>query len=300
MRPAIQTKWPWFRGRRRGLPGHAVGCGRFLSAAGMSFVNAQATGIRHPVDPLGVIVLRSAGEDAEVRAATCSVRCHEPTPASRPFSDGSPRARWEMGGLEQRWHAHTLEWRRSRCGHRRRPGRGRKGPYPGESAALRCASRRWPVKFPYRRYQVRGSTGSTPRIIHRPVIPIRLTGPGGDLRLFALVDTGADETLFPRWAAEQIEVPVDESKPLDIVGIGGHRVSALPGHVEFELTDDQQVYQWPSVVRFASWPESQTQLAILGHAGCLNFFTTIFDGHARAIDITPNSTFPGSTRSTQR
>ena len=104
----------------------------------------------------------------------------------------------------------------------------------------------------------------------------------------------ADQTLFPRWAADQIGVNVNDTDSLDIVGIGGQRIPAPSGKVDIELSDQTQNYRWASMARFVSLPDPQTQLAILGHEGCPNFFTATFDGVNRSVDLMPNNAFPGA------
>ena len=55
------------------------------------------------------------------------------------------------------------------------------------------------LKFPYQGYPVRGIGTTYQTLVYRPMVPIRILGPGGEALAYGLLDTGADDTLLPAY-----------------------------------------------------------------------------------------------------
>jgi hypothetical protein len=54
------------------------------------------------------------------------------------------------------------------------------------------------------------------------------------------------------------------------------------------VADGSEACEWTAVVGFIAAP---LRWAILGHAGCLEFFDTQLLGHRREAQLTPNDSF---------
>ncbi len=126
----------------------------------------------------------------------------------------------------------------------------------------------------------------------KPVVAIRLSGPGGSAYLMdGHLDTAADDTMFPLWISALIGVDLSQAPEQDVTLAG--RPSPLRARfaqVELRLTDGQETCQWTALVGFV--PVSLRR-ALLGYAGCLQFFDGQFRGADREVILTPNQAFAG-------
>jgi len=124
------------------------------------------------------------------------------------------------------------------------------------------------------------------------LVPVTVRGPAGQRNFSrAVVDSGADDTVFP----------------LDVLG----RIGAIPrpdtGHrirwrgtlyplrfadTELVLADLATTYRWPAVVAFTPAPLTYP---ILGTCGCLEFFDARFLGADHSLEIETHWQYPGTT-----
>lgn len=141
------------------------------------------------------------------------------------------------------------------------------------------------MRFPYQSYPVRGIGAAHVVAVHRPSIPIRVIGPAGEAVAYGLVDTGADETLFPDRFLGPLGVVVRPGDHATIVANDGGVVLVRYGMVDLELRRRDVAYRWSARVAFYSGTR-----ALLGHAGCLEYFTATFNGQRRYVSMTPNGT----------
>jgi len=123
----------------------------------------------------------------------------------------------------------------------------------------------------------------------RPLIPIEITGPTGKSRTsrHALIDSGADDTLFPRLTADQIAIPLRSDAGLGIRW-RGQPYRFRFGEVEFALTDGITSLRWKATVGFSDAP---LRYPLLGQSGFLQYFDVTFLGADRIVRIAPNPTF---------
>jgi hypothetical protein len=110
------------------------------------------------------------------------------------------------------------------------------------------------MKFPYRLHPIAPTRSIPDGIIVRPMIPLRVIGPLGAIPIRALLDSGADETLFPRSIADAIGIEIDQNEAWAFAGIGGQSLRAAPGAVRLELSDRARTVRWTAVVQFAAFP----------------------------------------------
>jgi hypothetical protein len=148
------------------------------------------------------------------------------------------------------------------------------------------------MRFPYREYLSVFPGANDYRLILRPVITIRIIGPKSEARWDALVDTGADETLFPISLANLLGVELDQRQTSEAAGISGDRLKIYYGEVDIQIELDQQTVAWRTVVGFVDFGSVDDEVIILGQGGCLDFFTATFDGEQAELELVPNSLLP--------
>lgn len=147
------------------------------------------------------------------------------------------------------------------------------------------------MKFPYREYISELPGTSDFRLIVRPIVTIRIAGTHTSARWDALVDTGADETLLPLKFAELLGVELDGATG-QASGIAGGRLTIHYGDVGFLLERENVAVEWIATVGFVDFNSPDDEVVILGHHGCLDFFTATFDGERAELDLSPNSQLP--------
>lgn len=121
------------------------------------------------------------------------------------------------------------------------------------------------------------------------MVGIRVLGPKGEARLDGLVDTGADETLLPMSLAEVLGVTFHEGWNSQAVGIAGDILTMHYGDVGLQLETEDETIAWQTTVAFV---ELADDVVILGHGGCLDYFTAIFDGERAELELRPNAALP--------
>lgn len=127
----------------------------------------------------------------------------------------------------------------------------------------------------------------------RPIVAVRLTGPSNDQVIDALLDTGADDTIFPAWIAALIGVDLTQAHGRQVGLAGRPPIRCRYAPVRLRITDGlTETHEWPAIVGFVAVP---LQRPLLGYAGFLQFFDTTFLGADRAVVLTPNRSFPGTT-----
>ncbi len=153
------------------------------------------------------------------------------------------------------------------------------------------------MKFPYIGYAVNENPLIPDGVVFAPEVPVTVIGPAGDAIVLALVDTGGEFTLFPESVAHQIGATVEVDRGFHVTGFPGGTESmvAYPGIVELELHRDGESLRWQTVVGFAPFEENRySARGVLGHAGCLEFFRSSFDGMRRELELIPNAKLPTS------
>ena len=125
----------------------------------------------------------------------------------------------------------------------------------------------------------------------RPLVPVTLSGPTGGSAFFprALLDSGADDSIFPLDVAVQLGIPL-----LPATGHAMHwRGQQHPlryAQVVLELADAIGNHlRWPCVIAFTP---VNIRYPLLGLAGCLEYLDANFRGMLREIELEPNVTFP--------
>jgi predicted aspartyl protease len=150
------------------------------------------------------------------------------------------------------------------------------------------------MRFSYREYLAQVPGSSDFRLFVRPIINIRIRGEDAEVHSDALVDTGADETLLPLSYAGALGVELDWDSSSQAEGISGEKLAIYYGDVEIEIEQDGERITWKTTVGFADFGSPSDEVAILGHGGCLEYFTATFDGEKAELELIPNSWLPTS------
>ena len=125
---------------------------------------------------------------------------------------------------------------------------------------------------------------------HRPLIPVKLLIDDGRCVLIdALIDTGADISLFPQHLAEQLGF--DLSHPPDgmVSAAVGGQCSYRLRDVTLELRRPPEVVRWKASIGFV---DRTMSYAILGTRGFFEFFRLTYDARAGFLTVEPSLTLP--------
>jgi len=148
------------------------------------------------------------------------------------------------------------------------------------------------MKFLYREYVSQFPGSSDFRLILRPVITVRISGPSAEARWDALVDTGADETLLPLSLAELLGVDLDRERSSQAAGVSGDKLTIYYGEVQFEIEAGTEQFNWRTTVGFVDFASTDDEVIVLGHGGCLDYFTATFDGENAQLELIANRLLP--------
>jgi hypothetical protein len=125
----------------------------------------------------------------------------------------------------------------------------------------------------------------------RPLIQVAVLGPSGLAIERALLDTGADDTVFRETIALQIGLDLSNAPQGTASGAGQGAAVYRCAQVLLRMSDGTEHREWPAWVGFTAAPFRQ---ALLGFAGCLQFFRATFDGELEQVDLTVNRLYPGT------
>jgi Aspartyl protease len=124
----------------------------------------------------------------------------------------------------------------------------------------------------------------------QPVILIGVTGPLGTLPYEALIDTGADDTIFPLAMAASIGLDLSTAPTGTARGVGGTTVLVRYVEVGLRLAQGSNRIEWRAWAGFVATPMRR---GLLGFAGFLQFFTATFRGDREEVELEANALLPG-------
>jgi hypothetical protein len=145
------------------------------------------------------------------------------------------------------------------------------------------------MKFPYSSVITAAPGSSDFYLIRRPEIPVTICGPSGRMTLIGLVDTGSDNTIFPKSVADQLNIATSATAVPTATAFGGQRIEMRTGDVVLMLEPkDEPAFGWPTTVSFFDFASPGDEAVVLGHAGFLEFFTAIFDSSGTELTLIAN------------
>lgn len=135
------------------------------------------------------------------------------------------------------------------------------------------------MKFPYLKLP-----SIVPKLkwIARPYIQIKLTGPKGNSMGYALIDSGADRSLFNVQIAEKIGLDLTKAPKEYFGGIEGGNLKAKLHKVKLEIIGINE-----EIELIAGFIDSSGVAAILGQDGFFDAFRIKFEKDHGIIEITP-------------
>jgi hypothetical protein len=117
-----------------------------------------------------------------------------------------------------------------------------------------------------------------------------LVGPAHAYPLNALLDSGADDTVFPEYVARFIGLDLSAAPTGTAAGVGSSGVPVRYAQLTLRLTDGRELREWQAWVGFTA---ARMTYPLLGFAGCLQFFDTNFRGAREEVELTTNGLYPG-------
>jgi hypothetical protein len=125
---------------------------------------------------------------------------------------------------------------------------------------------------------------------HYPVLSVTLTGPAGSYPKDALVDSAADDTIFPLAIAEKVGIDLSGAPTGGAQPVGGGSLVYRYAQVTLGVSDGRETCEWSAIVGFIDLP---LRWALLGQTGFLQFLDANLLGAAREVVLTPNANFAG-------
>jgi hypothetical protein len=133
------------------------------------------------------------------------------------------------------------------------------------------------------------------QVRYKPVIAIEVTGPGGKAPCQILVDTAADDVVFPFDLAVRLGVNLTGASQGHASGVGSPPVPLLYAPVILQLQAQTEVRRWRAVVAFTRAP---LRFPLLGIAGGLEHFRTTVDVGRKEVELISGPSLPSTLDAT--
>lgn len=133
------------------------------------------------------------------------------------------------------------------------------------------------MKFKYRKTSIT-SPFSKRKILIRPIIPISLKSGGKSLRYEALIDSGADFSIFPTEIAKKLGVNLKKARKVYFSSATGDSVEGAIGEIKIDIGEKA----FETYIVFADLAE---QTGILGQYGFFDKFIVKFDLVKEEIEL---------------
>jgi hypothetical protein len=126
----------------------------------------------------------------------------------------------------------------------------------------------------------------------RPIISISLSGPTGTRLVRGLVDSGADDTVFPESLAPLLGIDLTNAPEGQLGGFTGALTTRIRfASVILRLATTTDRREWTALVGFTAAP---LRHGLLGFAGVLQFFTAEFRSEQEEVELRVNALYPGT------
>ena len=125
----------------------------------------------------------------------------------------------------------------------------------------------------------------------QPLIHVGVVGPTVTLPIEGILDTAADDTVFPDYVAAQIGIDLTGAPAGSSSGVGLVTAPLRYARVMLRVAAGGEFREWPAWVGFTSFP---VRYPMLGFGGFLQFFTATFHGDREEVELAVNSLYPGT------
>src|SRR5262245_28474016 len=125
----------------------------------------------------------------------------------------------------------------------------------------------------------------------RPIITVTVIGPTNSRARDAILDTAADDTVFPEELAAKIGLDLGNAPQGSGAGVGLVNASLRYAEVALRITNGHEQREWKAWVGFTP---AKLQYPMLGFAGFLQFFDAHFRGALEKVELTANALYPGT------
>jgi hypothetical protein len=124
----------------------------------------------------------------------------------------------------------------------------------------------------------------------RPIVPVWLQGQSG-IRILtdALVDIGADLTLFPTSVARDLEIDLSGVADCPVSSVLGTRATYRPWIITLEFRRPPEIIRWKTTVGFVA---RRMNYGILGTRGFFEYFDLRYSASQHWLDIEPAGPLP--------
>jgi hypothetical protein len=127
--------------------------------------------------------------------------------------------------------------------------------------------------------------------IHRPLVALHVHSLGRTTLTDALIDTGADVSIFPKFVADRLRIDLTNLPEIAVNtplgGTGTYRLCV----VELELRRSGETLRWKTSVGFT---EHEMSYAFLGTKGFFEFFDLTYSARSQSIEIQPSADLPSA------
>lgn len=137
------------------------------------------------------------------------------------------------------------------------------------------------MKFRYIKFP---TADPTKKWFSRPLIPIRVQGPRGEWQGYALIDSGADRSLFNFEIGQLIGLDVSSGEVEYFGGIGGTRIPAFLHSIRIQILGFSETIEIK-----AGFADSPGVGAILGQEGFFDAYRIKFERDRGIIEINPTT-----------
>jgi hypothetical protein len=135
------------------------------------------------------------------------------------------------------------------------------------------------VRFGFEDYPNRNG-----RNIGQPRITVLLEKEGSIVPVRAVLDSGAEVSLFDRTVADDLGITIEDGIPLSISGVGGHTL-AYAHLLTMTVTDGTQTVTFPCRVLF----KEEVHRNLIGREDFFDMFRVTFAWTERYIQLDPLS-----------
>jgi len=118
--------------------------------------------------------------------------------------------------------------------------------------------------------------------IPRPIIPVRLFHKAVDLDVYALIDSGADASLFDAQVAQDLLIDLEAGRKQTLYGVSGHPIEVYFHKIKLQIIGSKE-----SIELEVGFTDATAYTALLGQVDFFMHYQITFERAKERIKITP-------------